>query len=240
MITRQLPLTGLELKERGIASVSRPTPQFGDPRLPERFWAKVRILDNGCWEWTGAGNSGGYGHMLVDGRMRYVHRLIYQRCIGPIPEGLTIDHLCRTRPCVNLQHLEVVTGRENTQRGSKAQQTHCIHGHEFDEANTYIASNGTRHCRACFRRWRSESRQRAKAAAPSTWVDDARLVAEAMCHLLGWVTAETLHAEMDDPPPGPSHWGAIFKDKRFRPTGGRIRSTRPEAHGREIRVWRLA
>ncbi len=153
-MTSQLALTGLELRDRGI--------EFGDPRLPKRFWAKVTITENGCWEWTGATNGNGYGHIRFDGRMQYVHRLIYQHCSEPIPSGLTIDHLCRTRSCVNLQHLEPVTGRENMRRGLRAQQTHCIHGHEFNKANTYIASNGTRHCRICDRYWQAQSRQRAK------------------------------------------------------------------------------
>jgi hypothetical protein len=71
------------------------------------------------------------------------------------------------------------------------------------------------------------------------WVDDARIVAEAMCHLMGWTTSDTLHAEMDEPPPHPNCWGAIFRDKRFVWAGTYNRSRRPEAHARMIRVWRL-
>ncbi len=71
------------------------------------------------------------------------------------------------------------------------------------------------------------------------WVDDARVAAVALARHFGWVTSDRLHDVMGTPP-HPSCFGAIFKDKRFKATGERVRSTRPEAHGREIRVWRLA
>ena len=106
------------------------TPTFGDPRLPLRFWAKVRIgsipahrPDLGpCWEWTGARNNDGYGEFVVgsrtDGNNRLVraHRLAYETLIGPIPDGLESDHLCRSRSCVNPGHLEPVTHRLNLRR----------------------------------------------------------------------------------------------------------------------------
>ena len=71
------------------------------------------------------------------------------------------------------------------------------------------------------------------------WVDNARVAAVALAQHFGWVTSDRLHDVMG-PPPHPSCYGAIFNDKRFVTTGERVRSTRPEAHGREIRVWRLA
>lgn len=76
--------------------------------------------------------------------------------VGEIPQGLEIDHTCRNRGCVNYGHMELVTHRVNTMRGFsphalRAAQTHCIHGHEFDERNTYIKANGCRYCRECGR-----------------------------------------------------------------------------------------
>jgi hypothetical protein len=80
----------------------------------------------------------------------------YETFVGPIPDGLTIDHLCCNPPCINPEHLEVVTMRENLRRGRSpvgvnARRTHCLHGHAFDERNTWICKEGKRHCRECHR-----------------------------------------------------------------------------------------
>ena len=117
---------------------------------PEKFWAKVNKTE-GCWLWM-ACSSTGYGRYLLNGRLRLAHRVAYELCVGPIPEGLTIDHLCRTRHCVNPAHFEVVTGRVNTQRGNcryNAQKTHCPQGHPYDAENTYKRMGGKRGCRIC-------------------------------------------------------------------------------------------
>ena len=75
------------------------------------------------------------------------------------------------------------------------------------------------------------------------WVDKARIVAEGLCRAAWWVsgtvTSDDIHVVMETPPHD-NCYGAIFHDKRFKTTGERVRSKRPEAHGREIRVWRLA
>jgi len=98
------------------------TPTFGDDRLPPRFWAKIRVLEDGCWEWMGSRIKGGYGHFGVgsrtDGSRKLVlaHRLCYETLIGPIPDGLESDHLCRNRACVNPTHIEPVTRSENLRR----------------------------------------------------------------------------------------------------------------------------
>ena len=80
----------------------------------DRFWAKV---DKGifCWDWLG-GKSNGYGRFWVEGRLVQAHRWAYETMVGPIPEGLTLDHLCRVRYCVNPSHLEPVTLGENIRR----------------------------------------------------------------------------------------------------------------------------
>jgi len=123
-----------------------------------RFWAAVRVGDKGCWDWTGSHNPKGYGSFNVNKGHRPAHRLAYEIMRGPIPEGLTLDHLCRNRGCVNPAHLEPVTNRENVLRGigptaKAARATHCPSGHPYDEANTYVSpSTGWRRCRTCMNR----------------------------------------------------------------------------------------
>ena len=110
---------------------------------------------SGCWHWVGVTNPFGYGRVRFDGKLRMAHRVSYEAYIGPIPDGLDIDHLCRNRSCVNPWHLEPVTERENTLRGISiaavnAKKTHCDAGHAFDAENTWHFRGG-RHCRACRR-----------------------------------------------------------------------------------------
>lgn len=90
------------------------------------FWTTVDKRPDGCWVWTAHGNNRGYGRFRVGGRQAYAHRVAYELRNGPIPPGLTIDHLCRNKMCVNPAHLEPVTLRENALRGSLARQpTHA-------------------------------------------------------------------------------------------------------------------
>lgn len=125
------------------------SPLFGDPRLPARFWDKVRVLDDGCWEWQ-VGKSEGYGRFCIShGNDAYVHRLTYEQLIGSIPDGLTVDHLCRNRACVKPAHLELVSNGVNVLRGvgppaCNARKTHCPRGHPYDLINTRYGRNGGR------------------------------------------------------------------------------------------------
>lgn len=122
----------------------------------ERFWQKVEINPDGCWNWTGS-TTKGYGQFGLKGRLVYAHRYSYQTLVGEVPSGLELDHLCRNRQCVNPQHLEEVTHSVNIKRGlgpsiSRQRQlskTHCPSGHPYDNTNTYVTSQGKRHCRAC-------------------------------------------------------------------------------------------
>lgn len=126
-----------------------------------KFWRQIRILDNGCWEWTGGRSSAGYGRFVPwrTQKNKYAHRLSYEYCIGPIPNGLQIDHLCRNRACINPLHMEAVTRKENIRRGMcfsgiNARKTHCIHGHPLSGENLYIVygrGRVERRCRECHR-----------------------------------------------------------------------------------------
>lgn len=89
------------------------------PSLGARFWAMVEKTED-CWHWKGAISDPGYGRISVGNRLRYAHRLSYELNVGPIPDGLSIDHLCRVRDCVRPDHLEAVTLAENTRREMSA------------------------------------------------------------------------------------------------------------------------
>lgn len=108
-------------------------PPWSFPPLVERLSAKIKVADDGCWLWSGAPRELGYGQVRIGGRRgRTVaaHRLIYELAVGEIPVGLELDHLCRTRHCVNPRHLEAVTHRENVRRGRLGEVTRARHAAE--------------------------------------------------------------------------------------------------------------
>jgi hypothetical protein len=144
------------------------------------FWKKVKVTGYGCWEWMGALNATGYGQFSKDGIPRLAHRVLYEWINGPIDPGMTLDHLCCNASCIRPDHLEVVTLEENCRRGGVVKRwgdpkeakekreprppkvmrardedghvTHCIHGHEYTEANTYVNKhNGAKVCRTCLK-----------------------------------------------------------------------------------------
>ena len=143
----------------------------------ERFWRKVKKSDNvlfgaACWEWTASRFALGYGKFKFEGKNRLAHRFSYEHLVGPIPEGLTLDHLCRNRGCVNPKHLEPVTMKENLHRGQSiqainARKAYCKRGHEFTPENTYYTIGG-RNCRTCRREatrvWRLSKTTQRKVA----------------------------------------------------------------------------
>ena len=141
----------------------------------ERFWSKVEpAAADECWEWRASRNDRGYANFWDSTRMVKGHRFAYEHMVADIPEGLTIDHLCRNRACVNPYHMEPVPQSVNSKRtpgalksaGLKAYhaanpRTHCKWGHEFTEANTYHYDS-RRFCRMCTneRGYRAKAKKR--------------------------------------------------------------------------------
>lgn len=131
----------------------------GSERDQARFYAKVALPnEQGCMLWTKGLTSGGYGKFWVAGRTVLAHRFAYELWVGPIPDGLQVDHVrvrgCMSRRCVAPEHLEAVTHVENNRRSGSLtaenlRKTHCPQGHAYDEVNTYICSKGKRSCRKC-------------------------------------------------------------------------------------------
>lgn len=154
--------------------LARFSPNATDETRLFRFARKVARHADGCWHWTGNRHPDcGYPRIWFarhDDRM--AHRVGYEFAIGPIPDKLTLDHLCRVRHCVNPDHLEPVTRGENTLRGDSPwsinkRKTHCINGHEFTPDNTWTSKRGERHCRECTR-IRKRQRRARLSHAPNT------------------------------------------------------------------------
>lgn len=130
----------------------------------DSFWLRVEKVElTGCWLWTGHVIRGGYGMWSYtdDGRTKtvYAHRASYELVVGPIPDGLVLDHLCKVRHCCAPAHLEPVPQKENVRRGRVAvtnalrreRPTHCPQGHEYTDENTHVRASGQRDCRTCTR-----------------------------------------------------------------------------------------
>lgn len=132
------------------------------------------ICENGCWEWVGNVNGSGYGRVRgLGGRSVMAHRLVYEQAVGVIPEGLTLDHLCRNRKCVRPDHLEPVDIKTNILRGFgppalNARKTHCEKGHPL------IPTNRERRCRRC-----TQEKQNRRRAERGRWSRGRFLLADA-------------------------------------------------------------
>lgn len=150
--------------------VTLAVPRFRSGHTPsplERFVSKLAFPDCGCWIWTGTVVRG-YGQISIDGKGVRTHRFAYEALVGPIPEGLQLDHLCRTPLCGNPDHLEPVTAQVNTLRGNSIQaenaaKTHCKWGHPLSGENLLILP-GHRYCRTCRRRVQAEFARNKRAA----------------------------------------------------------------------------
>jgi hypothetical protein len=164
------PIHAGRTKDCGCKKRNGPIPK---PAI-DRFLPKTIItniipegLTTPCIRWIGyIDKTTGYGKFLFNKRGNdYAHRFAYEYYVGPIPEGLHIDHLCRNRWCVNSEHLEPVTLIENLLRGDRThlgqyqrEKTHCPQGHEFTPENTWFNKTGGRHCKTCNRERMRERR----------------------------------------------------------------------------------
>lgn len=131
-----------------------------------------------CWLWTGPFSGGGYVQFYYKGKKEVAHRVVWKIFVDDLTSTWQLDHLCRTRNCVNPDHLEVVTPQENTLRGFgpsaiNARKTHCVYGHEFTVENTYlVGTTGERRCKRCVKRadakrWREGKTSKQKVRATS-------------------------------------------------------------------------
>jgi hypothetical protein len=126
--------------------------------LIDRLMARVSPEPTtGCWIWTGTHNSNGYGKIRVDRRMSLTHRVAYSIFVGPLLDGMDIDHTCRNRACVNPDHLEQISHRDNTVRRN-AVRTTCPRGHVYDKID-----QGARRCSLCKK---ARARERALLVDP--------------------------------------------------------------------------
>ena len=102
-----------------------------------KFWSQVEKTP-GCWLWSGWADR--YGRFNFEGRASRAHVYAYEKCVGPVPAGLEIDHECDNPLCVNPSHLRAVTHRKNWERGSSPtailrRRTHCVQGHQIGRAH---------------------------------------------------------------------------------------------------------
>jgi hypothetical protein len=138
-------------------------------RLMERVDA-----EGDCWVWTKRISPNGYGLFTAgtQGRVgqyaHMAHRQVWAELVGPIPEAMQLDHLCRNRACVNPDHMEPVTRAENMRRSAavavKRQKTECAQGHQYTPENTFVDKNGYRGCRICRRAASLKFAQKKRAA----------------------------------------------------------------------------
>lgn len=123
----------------------------------DRLLARAVPLDSPCVIWQGALQSSGYASIGIGGKTYLAHRVVWEAAHGPIPDELTVDHLCGNRRCLNAGHLELVTRSENGSRATRG-ATHCARGHELAGHNLIIKKRGglppVRNCRTCWNEYR--------------------------------------------------------------------------------------
>lgn len=149
-----------------MATRKTKTPKHLVDGLAEKFWPKVALGDGGCLVWIAGKTSKGYGNFRNGSGWIQAHEVAWLLAGRTIPAGKELDHTCRNRACVSLDHLELVTSRENTLCGEGITSQNfwkdeCDQGHPFTKKNTYVApQSGQRKCRMCMRAIIAERRER--------------------------------------------------------------------------------
>ncbi len=152
-------LAGRSLEPARLFQVSR---ILSCVNVPAELRSRITVTSGGCWLWYKT-NSLGYAQAQVEGRSRFVHRIMYALFVGPIPPGRLVHHTCRDPGCVNPSHLRVVTDREHAAEHGNGAKTHCKYGHPFTPENTALVSYAfgiERRCRECANRRSRESYRR--------------------------------------------------------------------------------
>ncbi len=136
------------------------------PELCQRF----KVSENGCWIWSGALSSEGYGILNIDGERKYAHRMTYQLFVGPIHHWQELDHLCRDRRCCNPAHLEAVSSYENSKRGNHPlftvhRKQQCRKGHDLtNPENRHQRNDGRYRCKICSAEYQRKRREKIRNA----------------------------------------------------------------------------
>lgn len=125
-------------------------PQKGQINTADALIDKAYEDEFGCWIWEKGFTNSGYAKATVNYKTVLVHRFMYENLVGPIPEGMQLDHLCRDKRCINPDHLEPVTLQENMNRRN-SYVIECKHGHSLTRDNLYITPDGRRQCKTCRR-----------------------------------------------------------------------------------------
>ena len=120
--------------------------------------------EDGCIVFDGPKSGGGYGYAAINGKVVRVHRALWEEVNGNIPEGMTVDHMCYQKDCINIEHLRLLSHSDNTKMSraniERKSKTHCRKGHPYSGKNLYIDKRGSRHCTACTRErtkvWQAE------------------------------------------------------------------------------------
>src|SRR5690554_4749368 len=136
-------------------------------QIEAKFCERFEVTEAGCWEWTAGKSGSGYGYIWDGARNWRAHRWVVHHYVEAIPDGMYIDHPCKNHGCVNPDHLEVVTPRENALRGdgpsaANHRKANCMRGHPFEGENVAYNRDGSRRCRTCTNsNWRNHKEKRA-------------------------------------------------------------------------------